>query len=201
MNPHFIFNALNSIQHYINQNNQAEANEYMSHFSRLIRMNMETTSHMFVSLEDELERLDLYLKLEKSRFGENLNYRIELVGIEAFDVTIPPMLLQPYVENAIWHGILPLQSMGLIHIKIHSRDTAYYEIDITDNGVGMEQSIKAPRQHAHKSMSMEMNSERLRLLSLSSGKSYSVEILDMKGREGYTSGTRVHFVLPKTLDV
>lgn len=128
MNPHFIFNALNSIQHYINQNNQAEANQYMSHFSRLIRMNMETTTGCFVSLEDELERLELYLKLEKSRFGENLNYKIVLEGIEAFDVVVPPMLLsQPYVENAIWHGILPLQREGLISINVTSKSTEYYE--------------------------------------------------------------------------
>jgi Histidine kinase/Y_Y_Y domain/Two component regulator propeller len=200
MNPHFIFNALNSIQHYINQNNQAEANEYMSHFSRLIRMNMETTSHTFVSLEDELERLELYLKLEKSRFGDNLNYLIELKDIEAFDVTIPPMLLQPYVENAIWHGILPLNGHGLIRLVVQPGKENYYEIMITDNGVGVEVSLKSPRQQSHKSMSMEMNRERLRLLSLSSGKTYSVEVVDMKDTEGYSSGTRVRFVLPKNLD-
>ena len=143
----------------------------------------------------------MYLKLEKSRFGENLNYRIELNGIESFDVTIPPMLLQPYVENAIWHGILPLKGHGLIHIKVSQKDNEYYQIEITDNGVGIEKSLSAPRQHAHKSMSIEMNRERLRLLTLSTSMTYSSEISDMKGVEGYTSGTRVRFVLPRNLNV
>jgi sensor histidine kinase YesM len=123
-----------------------------------------------------------------------------LDGIEAFDVVVPPMLLQPYVENAIWHGILPLQREGLISIHVTAKDAEYYEINITDNGVGIAESYKSQRQHAHKSMSMEMNRERLRLLTLSSGKTYCAEVSDMEGVEGYTSGTRVHFVLPRNLN-
>jgi sensor histidine kinase YesM len=104
------------------------------------------------------------------------------------------------VENAIWHGILPLNGLGLIRIQVQQKDSEYYEITITDNGVGVEESLKSPRQHAHKSMSIEMNRERLRLLSLSTGKTYSSVISDMKGVEGYSSGTRVRFILPRNLN-
>lgn len=201
MNPHFIFNALNSIQHYINQNNHAEANEYMSHFSKLIRMNMETTRHSLVPLEDELERLELYLKLEKSRFGDNLTYSINVKNVEVYETMIPPMLLQPYVENAIWHGILPTKKTGYISVEVDAHGTNEYKIEIIDNGVGINKSLESSASKSHKSMSMDMNQERLRLLSRSTGKQFSLKVSDISDTFPDLNGTKVSFILPKDIVV
>lgn len=195
MNPHFIFNSLSSIQLFINTNRTREANDYLADFSKLIRMNLETNLHNMVSLEDELERLELYLKLEKLRFGEQLNYAIGIEqNINTYDLQIPPMLLQPYAENALLHGILPSHEPGHINIKVFQSE-ANYTVQITDNGIGINKS-KATKDKKHTSLALKMNEERMAILSNQTGQAFSVSISDLSDVEISKHGTLVSIELP-----
>ncbi|MBX7051211.1 MAG: histidine kinase [Flavobacteriales bacterium] len=196
MNPHFIFNALGSIQHFINGGKSIEANEYLADFSRLIRMNLETNQESLVSLDEELERLSLYLKLEHLRFTDKLEYEIiKKDNLNTFDLEIPPMLLQPYVENALLHGILPSGRPGKLTISIYAKDSDYYCIDITDNGIGLTASIKTVPE-GHKSLALKMNQERLAILEAQTGLRHRAEITDLSMAGNSESGTRVSIILP-----
>ncbi len=194
MNPHFIFNSLNSIQHFIHANKAEEANEFLSDFSKLIRMNLETNRQSLVQLSDELERLELYLKLEKLRFGEKLNYTFLIEeGTHPLDLSIPPMLLQPYAENALIHGILPKTNGGNLLIRVAEMDE-YYTVDIEDDGIGIHQS-KALRSGKHESLALKMNHERLSILKQLTGNEFSVELHDISDVRAGCHGTLVHLTL------
>ncbi len=193
MNPHFIFNALNSIQHLINSGKSVEANEYLSSFSALVRKNLESIRYAMVSLEDELERLDLYIKLEQLRFGDRVRYVVDIdEKVHPYDLEIPPMLLQPYVENALLHGILPEERQGTILLSIRIFTTKYI-ISIKDDGVGIEHS-RLNKRSDHESMALKMNEERMSLIRSAEGADFGVVISDLsvKGEKG----TEVIITLP-----
>jgi ligand-binding sensor domain-containing protein len=195
MNPHFIFNSLNSIQHFINTSRSMEANDYLIDFSKLIRMNLETNQHNEVSLEDELDRLELYLKLEKLRFGDKLQYQIDIRdGLNAYDLYIPPMLLQPYVENAIIHGILPGEGKGNVTITALKSGNSY-RVNIQDDGIGIHKSLKL-KTTGHQSLAMKMNKERMALLAEQTGELYSIEVTDLSDVLPNVHGTLVRVELP-----
>jgi hypothetical protein len=196
MNPHFIFNSLNGIQHFINSHQPELANELLTDFSRLIRMNLENNLEMLVPLEDEMERLELYLKLEKLRFGDKLTYAIH--GVEALrghDISIPPMLLQPYVENAVIHGILPREKGGHIDVSLRGIGN-HYEVEIRDNGIGLK-AAAARRREGHESLALKMNQERLSILSALSGSPFSIALIDRSEEAVPAEGTLVRLFLPK----
>lgn len=120
MNPHFIFNALNSIQQYILTGNVDQANKYLSKFSRLQRDVLNNSDQNFISLEKEIEMLNLYLELEQLRFNENFEYHIIVSeDIDSTELLIPPMILQPFVENAIWHGLMSKKDIGKLWFHLH----------------------------------------------------------------------------------
>lgn len=194
MNPHFIFNSLNSIQHYINSNKAIEANEYLVSFARLVRMNLESWQTGMVSLKDELERLQLYLQLEKMRQPELFDFRIIADSeINQYDFTIPPMLLQPYAENAVIHGLSPMSKGGNLDIRVNSVSQEYYEVIIEDNGIGLEASKKNKRT-GHQSLALGMNAERLSLFQQATNCRFEIKIQE---RSGGQSGTQVTITLPK----
>jgi ligand-binding sensor domain-containing protein/cbb3-type cytochrome oxidase subunit 3 len=195
MNPHFIFNSLNSIQHFIHTDNAEDANEFLADFSKLIRMNLETNMQSIVSLCDEIERLELYLKLERLRFGDKLDYEIELsAGVNCMELLMPPMLLQPYAENALIHGILPKDGQGKIHVGM-SMEGDNYSVRIKDNGIGIRQSIAA-RRKTHESLALRMNEERMSILKELTGKEFAVEITDLSDLKEGDTGTLVCLRLP-----
>jgi signal transduction histidine kinase len=195
MNPHFIFNALNSIQHFINSNQPELANEFLTDFSRLIRMNLENNLEALVPLEEEIERLQLYMKLEKLRFGDKLTCSLHgLDELQEYDISIPPMLLQPYVENAIIHGILPKEEGGHISISLRAIGK-HFEIEICDNGIGLK-AAAGRRREGHESLALKMNQERLSILSALSGSSYSIAIIDRSEEAVPAEGTLVRLFLP-----
>ena len=195
MNPHFIFNSLNSIQHFINSNQPELANEFLTDFSRLIRMNLENNLEALVSLDEEMERLELYLKLEKLRFGDKLTYSIHgMEDLHQYDISIPPMLLQPYVENAVIHGVLPKDHGGHIDISLRAIGK-HFEVEIRDNGIGLKKAAGRKRE-GHESLALKMNQERLSILSALSGSTFSIAIIDRSEEAVPAEGTLVRLFLP-----
>lgn len=199
MNPHFIFNALGSIQHFINSGKAEEANEYLADFSQLIRKNLENNRYSLIDLEDELEGLHLYLKLEKLRFGDKLDYQIQVgQNVPLMDCRIPPMLLQPYVENALIHGILPLPEGGMVAINV-GFENDHFNVEILDNGVGIRQAHSVPTT-GKRSLAMKMNDERLETLSKLTGKDFRIEVKDRSELNPPENGTRVLVMIPVDFD-
>ncbi|MEP7317944.1 MAG: two-component regulator propeller domain-containing protein [Panacibacter sp.] len=195
MNPHFIFNALGSIQHYLNQNNAEKASFYLNRFARLIRKNLDTATRHFITLEDEIERLKLYLEIEKMRAGEKLSFSFTIApGIETDVILVPSMMIQPFIENAIIHGILPLQNGGTVHIEVAEKQDKIF-ISISDDGMGIKNSLLSKTNYEHKSMGMEFISKRLHLLSIKYNRLFAVNIIDRLEAE-QCSGTKVILELP-----
>lgn len=204
MNRHFIFNALNSIQYYINMQDRKSANRYLTSFAKLIRKNLDSSQQMDTSLGEELERLKLYLSLEQMRFQQKFDYTLEIdpaVDIDA--LTIPAMMLQPFLENSIWHGILPADTHGEILIQIlPAKDN--YEIIIDDNGVGIDTSLKSkkPNPESHVSQGMDITLNRVRLYQNMTGLKYKVDgPFERKSESNETIGTRVVIRIPKKTTV
>jgi hypothetical protein len=199
MNPHFIFNALNSIQQYIFYNDTESAVNYLSLFAKLTRKNLDAMMKKTVTLHDELERLDLYLKFEKLRFGHKLQYEIQYEpDLDPEEIYLPPMVLQPFVENAIWHGVMTLPEGGLITIKVEVMNEAMYKIEITDPGTGFESvsGIKNSERFSHASESMQLTLERLKYWVQMRKTLFELKIeANDPGADTY-KGTKVILVLP-----
>lgn len=165
MNPHFMFNALNSIQHFINKNDRQNANRYLSDFASLIRNNFESAQQSFVSLEEELESIKIYLRLEQMRFTNPFQYKINIdkhVDVDAW--MIPTMMLQPLLENALLHGIMHSTITGDINIDI-TEEQEKLKIIITDNGIGVKNNLLLKQTDLHKSHGMNLIEKRTKALS------------------------------------
>jgi hypothetical protein len=173
MNPHFIFNSLGSIQNYLLQGKAAEAGLYLSQFARLIRQNLNAINSEMVNLEEETDRLKNYLDLEKKRMENKFDYHLEIdKSVESEDIQIPSMIVQPFVENSIWHGIANLDGKGIIHILFRFNDEKSMEIIVEDNGIGILNAEKfIAKGEKHLNMGMQLTRKRLELL----GKKYHVE--------------------------
>lgn len=182
MNPHFIFNSLNSIQKFIWENKQDDASEYLSKFARLIRQILELSGRELISLRQELDLLKLYVELEHRRCNASFDYQIELAdGIDADQLQLPPMLLQPFVENAIWHGLSPLKSRpGLLVIKAALTAQAVLQISIADNGIGRAEAarLKAASSLQRQSVGMQLTERRMQLLSTAMQRTIRYQIDD-----------------------
>jgi ligand-binding sensor domain-containing protein/two-component sensor histidine kinase len=200
MNRHFIFNALNSIQYYINREDKRSANKYLTSFAKLVRKNLDSSQSTLVSLSEELERLELYLSLEHMRFQQKFSYEIDLDSyLDAETTKIPAMLLQPYVENSIWHGILPMDSEdGKITVRIRKVNTSIV-FTIQDNGIGISTSMKGkgeqPQDHISKGMSI--TSGRINLLRKMTNETIYIKgPYEVKDANEKSLGTKVEIVLP-----
>jgi LytS/YehU family sensor histidine kinase len=196
MNPHFIFNCLNAINHFILNNEAETASDYLTKFSRLIRRVLQNSARRTIPLTDELQTLRLYIELERVRFKNRFQFSITVdENIDAECLMIPPMLLQPFVENAIWHGLMQKETAGELTIIITQRDGKLTCI-VTDNGVGRQKaaaSRKPPTQK--KSMGMEITANRLRMLE-GEEQSGNFKIVDLHDEEGNNSGTKVIVTIP-----
>jgi ligand-binding sensor domain-containing protein/two-component sensor histidine kinase len=179
MNRHFIFNSLNSIQYFINTQDKLSANKFLTNFAKLIRKNLDSSEEgNMVTLSQEIERLDLYLSLESMRFKDRFDYKIECDSqIDQELVVIPAMILQPFVENSIIHGILPDETKkGSITIRIY-KDKEFMVIEIADNGIGIENSLKGKSDYEgdHRSQGMEITSKRIELLNKLSDRKFEIK--------------------------
>jgi sensor histidine kinase YesM len=189
LSPHFIFNSLTSIQNYINTNNGLRASEYLAKFSRLIRMIIEKAAQSHITLHDELARLTYYLELEKERFKNKFDYSIHIdEHINTHEIQIPNMIIQPYVENCIIHGILPKQEHGELSLNFNLKEGNKLIITIEDNGIGL---IKA-KEHAktgHKSLGTSTIQSILEVNSKLSGKKQKVSMRDKSTIDSSQQGT------------
>jgi len=204
MNRHFIFNALNSIQYYINLQDRKSANRYLTSFAKLIRKNLDSSQENETSLKDEIERLELYLDLEKMRFQGRFEYEIHSEpGLNTESVFIPAMMLQPFLENSIWHGILPSKETGHIDISIKRKGNEIWII-IEDNGIGINTSLsnKPTTQDGHTSKGMTITQNRMALYRRMTGLKYQIEgPEEIKDSEGAIRGTRVIIKIPLEFDL
>lgn len=198
MNPHFIFNALNSIQHFITMEDEVSANYYLSQFAKLIRRVLENSKTTLISLEDEITTLTIYLKLEALRFEGKFNYEINVEeDIDTYDVELPSMIIQPFAENAIWHGLMPKQDGTPTLIINFKRDVENLICEVIDNGIGREAAAKVSKKNlsAHQSTGISNTIKRLDLMSKREKKKARVEFVDLK--EGDKSlGTKVIVRIP-----
>lgn len=196
MNPHFIFNSLNSIQYYIVQNDTENATRYLSRFASLIRRIIDNSRKNEISLEVEIETLKLYLKLEKLRFEDGFDYRLECSrDVNPNVVKIPPMLIQPMVENAILHGLTPLKDPGLLTINF-SRHEDRIICKIEDNGIGRERSVQNRKPDYHKPTGLINIKERIELLNKINNENIYFSIVDLKDDMGSAKGTQVILSIP-----
>lgn len=198
MNPHFIFNALNSVNHYISQNDERKANRYLSDFSKLMRMVMDSSKHSLVPLTEELEMLRLYLQLEHTRFNDKFDYTVEISeSLADSDFELPPMLIQPYLENAVWHGLRYLDDKGKLSLVFESVGNELL-VTVTDNGIGREKSkeLKTHNQKKQASIGMQNIENRIVIMNDLFGTNIRVEISDAYPGALHC-GTKVKLYIPQ----
>lgn len=198
INPHFLFNSLNAITYLIQSEQNAKAMKYLVVFSRYTRMVLETSQKHVVPLAEELQLTRYYLALEENRFENDFTYKIiggDAPGVE--DALIPPLLLQPFIENAIWHGLLPSKcERKVLTLEVIDKGDSI-RIIIDDNGVGRTGKGSQIKKEGHKSMGMQIIRERIELYNKSYSAKIDYEIIDKKDEEGQPQGTRVVFNLMK----
>jgi tetratricopeptide (TPR) repeat protein len=198
MNPHFIFNTLNSIQYYVFQNDKIASNNYMTKFAKLIRKTLENSEHPAIPISEEIDALKLYLELESLRFKQKFDWKIDIDDeIDTYMYKIPTMLIQPFVENAIGHGLMHKTGKGLIHVGM-KLDKDVILCSIEDNGVGRKKAmeIKNNKEENHRSLGTSITESRLRLVNSLYGKNMKVNYTDLQDEKGEAVGTRVEISIP-----
>jgi tetratricopeptide (TPR) repeat protein len=198
MNPHFIFNTLNSIQYYMYQHDKLATNNYMTKFSSLMRKVLENSQHTSIPLSDELNALTLYLELECIRFKDKFDYEINVdEEIDTLMYKVPTMLIQPYVENSICHGVMPLEGKGSVRINIR-QENAHLICTIEDNGIGREAAKERSDRKAgnHNSLGTQIAASRLDLVNSLYGTTLKTVYTDLKDSNGNPAGTRVEIHIP-----
>ncbi len=198
MNPHFISNALNSIQRYFLNNEIEIANEYLADFGALIRAILEHSRKSNISLAEEIKSIKLYMSLEALRLENKFTSEIKISSkIDINNIFIPPIIFQPYIENAIWHGIAPCKENGKIEL-FFDINLDYLICIIKDNGIGINKSNEIKKQYGkkHKSFGMDINHERIELLNLGYKNKFSVKITDLSNIDNKLHGTQVEIKIP-----
>lgn len=198
MNPHFIFNTLNSIQYYMYQHDKLATNTYLTKFSNLMRKILDNSSKTSIPLRDEIDALTLYLDLERLRFKDKFRYEINVdEEIDPLIYKVPTMLIQPYVENSICHGLMPKEENGMVKIDM-KLDGDHIICTIEDNGIGRKAALERRKMKDpnHNSMGTRIVSSRLELVNSLYGKSLHTVYTDMENEKGEAEGTRVEIHIP-----
>ncbi|MEP6597170.1 MAG: histidine kinase, partial [Ginsengibacter sp.] len=202
MNPHFIFNSLNSINRFILQNNRAQASEYLTKFSKLVRLILQNSQASLITLDSELESLELYLNLEALRFNYHFDYKISVPkDMDISALQVPPLILQPYVENAIWHGLMHKEEKGKLDVEVSEEDDHLY-FKIADNGIGREKATALASKSAtkHKSMGLRITAHRIAIIQNLQTLKSPVTINDLVNADGSAAGTEVIIKMPVIYD-
>lgn len=198
MNPHFVFNCLNSINRYIIKSDVKTSSLYLTKFAKLIRLILDNSEYQLVVLSNELEALSLYIEMEQLRFDHKFNFSFNISPeVETDHISIPPLLIQPYVENAIWHGLLHKTDPGELTIKLHQQEEQLI-CEIIDNGIGREQSKQytSATARTRKSVGIKLTEERLKLYAEDISSIGQQKIIDLYDEEGIASGTKVILTIP-----
>jgi LytS/YehU family sensor histidine kinase len=198
MNPHFIFNALNSIQLFIFKNDKLASNLFLTNFADLMRKVLDNSQFQFIALYEELEALKTYMELEKARFANKFDYEILTPdNYSLSDYYIPTMILQPFVENAIWHGFSTLEGEGKIRIEILNQPSSALQISIEDNGIGREKAkeIATKNGKKRKSFGTRLVEERFELYNRLNKSNIKFEYQDLIHENGISKGTKVFIYL------
>ena len=198
MNPHFIFNTLNSIQYYMYQHDKLATNNYLTKFSSLMRKVLDNSQHTSIPLSDELSALNLYLELEAIRFRDKFDFKISVdEEIDPLMFKVPTMLIQPYVENSICHGIIPAESKGYVNIDL-KLNSNFILCTIEDNGIGRDASRERnmKKEKNHTPLGMHIAKSRLDLVNELYGTSLKTTYTDLKNENGDPAGTRVELHIP-----
>ncbi len=199
MNPHFIFNCLNSINRYIVKSDQITASLYLTRFAKLIRLILDNSNSKNVILSNELEALRLYIEMESLRFDKKFDYTIQVdEGINTDSIEMPPLIIQPYVENAIWHGLLHKEESGRLDIHISLAGETILRCIIQDNGVGREKAkeLRSKSATTRKSLGLKLTEDRINLLNEHARLNASIEIIDLKNELNQALGTKVILRIP-----
>lgn len=199
MNPHFLFNSLNSIQQFINTNEKKSANVYLAKFSQLMRLILDNSRSQSVPLSKDLEALELYLQLEVLRFEEKFEYTLSVDNnLYAEEVRVPPMLIQPFVENAILHGFAGIKHKGVLEIHLKESNT-FIDCTIRDNGIGREEARKIKVRKGksiHKASGLEITHERIKTLDAMIKRTGEIVIQDLFDENAKPQGTLVKIKIP-----
>jgi len=199
MNPHFLFNSLNSIKLYIINNEKKNAVHYLNKFSKLVRKILEASSLREIPLAEELETVELYMTIENIRFSNEIQFKINIdEGIDPHIVKVPSLILQPFLENALWHGLSSKDGDKSILLHISRRKKGYIDISITDNGVGREvaEKLKQNKVLKRKSVGINITKERLSNFSKDYQNKFEIEIVDLYDKQGAACGTKVILHIP-----
>lgn len=198
MNPHFLFNSLTAIQCFILDNKNDEANNYLSRLASLVRGILENSREEFVSLRTELKTLEDYIGLQKLRFENDIAYQFEVdASLDQDEIMVPPMLAQPFIENALIHGRLRNNPEANINVKVSKTDEGdSLRFSIRDNGIGINESKKQSTQNQHKSLATSIALDRVQIYNFKSSKKMNFEIVDMKTINENENGTRVTYSIP-----
>jgi len=199
MNPHFIFNSLNSINKYILKSDHATASRYLTRFAKLIRLILDNSNSKEVALSNELEALKLYIEMEALRFTNKFSYEIKVDdNVSADTLQVPPLIIQPYVENAIWHGLLHKETDGRLSVSVRKTNSNMLECIIEDNGVGRIKAneLKSKSATTGKSLGMKLTEERIAMLNQYASLNASIQIIDLENGNGEAAGTKVILTIP-----
>lgn len=199
MNPHFIFNSLNSIKRYIIDSEQENAVYYLNKFSKLIRKILSSSMASTIPLSEELEIAELYVNIENIRFNNTIDFTVEIddkINIETLKV--PSLILQPFLENAIWHGLANSKIDKQLKLEVMYKDSTHLKISIRDNGIGRERSaeIKSRKIHKRQSVGITLTEDRLRSFSKDYKNDYRLNFIDHHNQDAMASGTQVIIELP-----
>lgn len=202
MNPHFIFNSLNSIKGFIIDNDKSQAVFYLNKFSKLIRMILSSSMESDISLAEEIEIAELYLRVENIRFNNEIELDIEIDPKLALNsIKVPALILQPFLENAIWHGLSSKKGERILRVQINKKDD-FLEFIVRDNGIGREESAKIKKKKLlqRESYGMRLTEDRLKSFGGSESGNYSIAIEDLKNADGSPKGTQITVRLPIILN-
>ena len=199
INPHFIFNSLNSIQLYVLNNDIVKSNKYLTKFSKLMRSVLENSQESSITLENEINTLTNYIEIEQLRFNNKFEYEIKTDSkLDIKNVRIPTLLIQPFVENAIWHGFMNKEGRGWLSVILSDNESTIKCI-IQDNGIGRKKSaeINSRKSETHKSLGAQITQERLNLLNLQFKNKLEIITTDNIDSSGNSDGTKVELIIPK----